>query len=572
MVTLGLQTISSIFRARQQEQWGGAWCGPARLSPGMREVAMRNLPVVAGIAIAVCLAPVPVYGDCEGGPVFVETIVALGQNTIAWATPADINFVKGDLAALSTYTTWVRGSRTEATSLDISLDNPAPGKGLFYIVKPVGPPCGSWQTSPGAEPNRDALIDPPCSEVNPTHAEIEAAVTFALQGLQSPWTDPDDANIVYARIQDALGCAVEEPPHLATASEPAALASLSDCDTTYCNVINYCGVSNSSNLIALVWPATQCLNQACFQHDTCSRDICVHTLCSFSAQSDTECDTALFAACATCAGGGVAYVTDDIVCEIAESLAATLDPAFCSDPPCSDPGRQCNPTAGTCCFTAEGLRPLAWWKADGDAMDAAGASHGTLVNGVTFESGLLGQAFSFDGIDDYVDFGDVLNSLAVPFTIEGWIRISGTQDYQDIFNSDDTGSVSSGNYFGFWFRIYQRRVEVTYGDGTGAGPGDRRTKYSAMLVPLDTWTHVAGAVRGPTDMSLYVNGNEAGGTYEGSGGPMAHNTFPARMGIISRWIDDHFRGAIDEVGVHSRALTQEEIQAIVMSGHLGTCP
>ena len=50
---------------------------------------------------------------------------------------------------------------------------------------------------------------------------------------------------------------------------------------------------------------------------------------------------------------------------------------------------------------------VSWWPGDGHADDVAGGNHGTLLNGATFAPGVVGQAFSFDGVDGYVEIGDI---------------------------------------------------------------------------------------------------------------------------------------------------------------------
>ena len=69
------------------------------------------------------------------------------------STGEDVRWVKGDLGQVSSYATSGQGWLSAATSMDISADMPVPGEGLYYVVKPTG--CGSWQTSPGAQPGRD---------------------------------------------------------------------------------------------------------------------------------------------------------------------------------------------------------------------------------------------------------------------------------------------------------------------------------------------------------------------------------------------------------------------------------
>src|SRR5438270_12952784 len=44
---------------------------------------------------------------------------------------------------------------------------------------------------------------------------------------------------------------------------------------------------------------------------------------------------------------------------------------------------------------------VSWWPGDGNANDIQGGNNGTLQGGATFASGKVGQAFSFDGVNDY---------------------------------------------------------------------------------------------------------------------------------------------------------------------------
>ena len=48
---------------------------------------------------------------------------------------------------------------------------------------------------------------------------------------------------------------------------------------------------------------------------------------------------------------------------------------------------------------------VSWWPGEGDASDIQGPNDGTLQNGVAFATGRVGQAFSMDGVDDYVNAG-----------------------------------------------------------------------------------------------------------------------------------------------------------------------
>lgn len=74
-----------------------------------------------------------------------------------------------------------------------------------------------------------------------------------------------------------------------------------------------------------------------------------------------------------------------------------------------------------------------WWPGDGTAADSAGNQPGTLVNGTAFVAGKVGQAFSFDGVDDIVRFGNVAGDVGTAdFTLSFWIRTSSSGREQGV--------------------------------------------------------------------------------------------------------------------------------------------
>lgn len=76
-------------------------------------------------------------------------------------------------------------------------------------------------------------------------------------------------------------------------------------------------------------------------------------------------------------------------------------------------------SAGKCtesCVTPPGGL-TAWYKAEGNAGDQFNQHNGTLVNGTTFTSGVVGRAFSFDGMDDFIQ---VPHSPALSSTTGTW--------------------------------------------------------------------------------------------------------------------------------------------------------
>jgi hypothetical protein len=96
-------------------------------------------------------------------------------------------------------------------------------------------------------------------------------------------------------------------------------------------------------------------------------------------------------------------------------------------------------SAQTCVQTPRGL--VSWWPGDGNAQDIIGPNDGTLQGGATFAPGMVGQAFSLDGVDDYVRVPNhpSLNPASA-LTIEAWINSTSTVGARDIVAkwNDDT--------------------------------------------------------------------------------------------------------------------------------------
>src|SRR5438093_5124932 len=49
---------------------------------------------------------------------------------------------------------------------------------------------------------------------------------------------------------------------------------------------------------------------------------------------------------------------------------------------------------------------VAWWPGDGDARDIAGGHNGIVTGDLSFQNGLVGQAFRFDDMRDFVSVPD----------------------------------------------------------------------------------------------------------------------------------------------------------------------
>lgn len=213
-----------------------------------------------------------------------------------------------------------------------------------------------------------------------------------------------------------------------------------------------------------------------------------------------------------------------------------------------------------------------YWSLNGQDMTATtafdrsgGNNNGTLTNGPAITRGKLGQALSFDGSGDYINLGNTLQ-LSLPMTVSAWVNMSSLPgSYAGIFTTDKTDS-GPHSHTGMWLQVNSSGIVGTsYGSNDACASSSRRSKDGTTSLVTNTWYHVTAVVQGATNMQIYVNGVDDGGTYTGEGGSIAYTANNAAIGRITECTDGSgrdFPGKIDEVRIYNRALSAEEVQAL----------
>lgn len=229
-----------------------------------------------------------------------------------------------------------------------------------------------------------------------------------------------------------------------------------------------------------------------------------------------------------------------------------------------------------CVSASSGL--IAWWRAENNALDAVGANHATLVNGVTFSTGHVGIAFSLDGTNDFVQVPHS-SALNTPngITVEGWVRVTGTNAWNVIASKYDTSTAQVS-----WALLTRADGLLRFSVFESANPTRLQFADSApgAVVP-GLANHVVGSFDpsrpGLTQVRLFVNGVEMVAT-AGSGSvelaSVAPSTTPVRLGAIqnqSGALGDFFQGTLDEISIYNRPLTPGEIQSLHLAGTEGKC-
>jgi tRNA A-37 threonylcarbamoyl transferase component Bud32 len=196
---------------------------------------------------------------------------------------------------------------------------------------------------------------------------------------------------------------------------------------------------------------------------------------------------------------------------------------------------------------------VCWWKADGDALDSAGNHHGTLMNGVNFDSGIEGQAFRFNGLDTYVSVPDdpAWAFGTNDFSIALWAKMFFVAGRQGFIASDDGNG--DRNKWVFWLDVGQLRLILRNQEGTLS----TTMGNSAFLPETNRWYHFA-VTRHGNSYRFYVDGAEV--ARQENSWPVPRSTQPLTIGKLK----DGFcmNGLLDDIRIYNRTLTDAEVKAI----------
>ena len=198
---------------------------------------------------------------------------------------------------------------------------------------------------------------------------------------------------------------------------------------------------------------------------------------------------------------------------------------------------------------------LAFNEAEGSvAYDSSTyGNDGTLANTPTWATGKVGSGLQFDGSDDYVSVPDD-NSLDITdeITIEAWVRINdfSSKGYMLAKNFGDFGD---GGEMAYAVYIHQNESLMVVLDDV-----EENTQYT---VPTGQWKHLVLTWDGSI-ITLFVDGSETWSTSKS--GSLSTNdqrlVIGARNDSGGPDTVNHFNGIIDELRIHSIALSAAEVQ------------
>ena len=221
---------------------------------------------------------------------------------------------------------------------------------------------------------------------------------------------------------------------------------------------------------------------------------------------------------------------------------------------------------GTASRTAAPMGLVSWWRGQGNANDSQSVNNGTLVGGVTFAAGEVGNAFNLSGTDEVSVPSSPSLSITTAVTLESWIKPS-TLAFNNNFGAIIAKSSGTTRQYGLFVKS-NGALHLSYFNAAGTNVF---LETAPNLVPVNQFSHVAGVINTVTGvMQIYLNGNEvASGA---SAGPMVANSVPVTIGLSDPGLNYGFKGLIDEPSVYNQPLSQAQIQSIVNEGSTGKTP
>jgi len=177
---------------------------------------------------------------------------------------------------------------------------------------------------------------------------------------------------------------------------------------------------------------------------------------------------------------------------------------------------------------------------------------------VEVDSGKYLNSFSFDGEHDYVvvSDNDVLDGMD-ELTVEMWIKVPDNGEYKNTFISKWGADYT---LFPYELSYYPGLSQLEWKVITTSGSA---TSYSSANIAANKWQHIVGVYDG-TKLVTYLNGQELAskptlsGKVLDSEGVLFIGAHPL---LADYGVKDHYLGKLDEVRIHSRAFSAEEVRS-----------
>jgi uncharacterized protein (TIGR02145 family) len=214
---------------------------------------------------------------------------------------------------------------------------------------------------------------------------------------------------------------------------------------------------------------------------------------------------------------------------------------------------------------------VGWWPFNGNANDESGNGNNGTVNGANLSTdrfGNVGKAYSFDGINDWIQVAHNSSldfSISQQYSLSFWLKIN-------------VNTINTGNVICKWdnsYDPYPMNVSISSNtDGSlitmgryGGGTTQNQTTIQSISdsISQDQYQHIVLNFSQSTGISYYLNGSFIGISNINNITSIT-NIYPLYFGRRGIRTDRFYAGYLDDIGIWNRSLTQQEITNLYNAG------
>jgi hypothetical protein len=212
-------------------------------------------------------------------------------------------------------------------------------------------------------------------------------------------------------------------------------------------------------------------------------------------------------------------------------------------------------------FYIDPINPKSYPGTGTSVYDISGNGYvGTLVNGPIYNS----TYFTFDGVNESLRFGDILDRGTSPFTLSAWVRKTGNS----ISDSFGGGIVTKGSYGGN-LAGYSMLISNTTNAGRGAiqlrtsNPDTPYTIPTDYSIPFNNWMYFTSMRDTVNEVARFYINTQLVGTIDVPNTANIDTIYNFTIGALhlgGTSHQRHFKGDISSIYGYNRTLTQPEIE------------
>ena len=210
---------------------------------------------------------------------------------------------------------------------------------------------------------------------------------------------------------------------------------------------------------------------------------------------------------------------------------------------------------------------VAAYNGESNANDSFGTNNGTAVGGLTYTTGKIGNAFSFNGSNSYVSLPNNSLNPSGDFSISFWVKFNSVAaTYINLIENYYNPSFNSR--YGFNMYLQSGKIRFATYDGSITNIAQSTTTFV-----VNQWYQIILSKKINTAPKLYVNGlNETFTQLSGniSNNPVYNSLCKSLFGVdfdYSVSYNSYLNGSLDAINIWNKELTASEVTELYNSGN-----